>query len=41
MVGSVFSPRGTIRTFVVAIDIEEMGDGIAKISIAKLKEKEL
>jgi hypothetical protein len=39
--GSVFSPRGTIRTFVVAIDIQEMGDGTAKISLAKLKEKEV
>jgi hypothetical protein len=39
--GSVFSPRGTIRTFVVAIDIEELGDGTAKISLAKLKEKEV
>ena len=39
--GSVFSPRGTIRTFVVAIDIEELGDGTAKISLAKLKEKEI
>jgi hypothetical protein len=37
----VFSPRGTIRTFVVAIDIQELGDGTAKISLAKLKEKEL
>ena len=39
--GSVFSPRGTTRTFVVAIDIEELGDGTAKISLAKLKEKEV
>jgi hypothetical protein len=39
--GSVFSPRGTIRTFVFAIDIQEMGDGTAKISLAKLKEKEV
>jgi hypothetical protein len=37
----VFSPRGTIRTFVVAIDIQELGDGTAKISLAKLKEKEV
>ena len=37
----VFSPRGTIRTFVVAIDIQEMGDGTAKISLVKLKEKEV
>ena len=37
----VFSPRGTIRTFVVAIDIQELGDGTAKISLAKLKEKEI
>ena len=37
----VFSPRGTIRTFVIAIDIQELGDGTAKISLAKLKEKEV
>ena len=36
--GSVFSPKGTVRTFVIAIDIQELGDGTAKISLAKLKE---
>lgn len=40
-VGSVFSPRGTTRTFIIAIDIEEIGDGTAKISLAKLKDKEI
>ena len=39
--GSVFSPSGTIRTFIVAIDIEELGNGTAKISLAKLKDKEV
>ena len=37
----VFAPRGTRRTFVVGIDIEELGDGTAKITLAKLKEKEV
>lgn len=37
----VFSPRGTVRTFVIAFDIQELGDGTAKISLAKLKEKDL
>jgi len=36
--GIVFAPRGTIRTFVVAFDIQEMGDGTAKISLAKIKD---
>ena len=39
--GSVFAPRGTVRTFVIAIDIQELGDGTAKISLAKLKDKEI
>ena len=35
----VFSPQGVSRTFVVAIDIVELGDGTADISIAKVKQK--
>ena len=34
----VFSPRGTVRTFVIGIDIEEIGDGTAKISLTKYKD---
>ena len=41
MVGSVFSPRGTKRTFIVAIEIDEMGDGKANFTIVKLKEKDI
>jgi hypothetical protein len=37
----VFSPRGTRRTFNITLDIEELGDGTAKISLAKLKDKEV
>ena len=36
--GSVFSPKGTRRTFSVVFDIEEMGDGTAKITLGKVKE---
>ena len=39
--GSVFSPTGTKRTFIVAIEIDEQGDGTAKFAIVKLKEKEV
>ena len=39
--GSVFSPTGTKRTFAFGIEIEEQGDGTAKFSIVKLKEKEV
>ena len=39
--GSVFSPTGTKRTFIVAIEIDEQGDGTAKFSIVKLKEKDI
>ena len=39
--GQVFSPRGTIRTFNIAFDIQEMGDGTAKITLAKIKAQEL
>lgn len=38
---AVFAPRGTIRTFVIGIDIQELGDGTAKISLAKIKDKEV
>lgn len=41
MVGSVFSPQGTKRTFIVAIEIDEMGDGKANFAIVKLKEKDI
>ena len=40
-VGSVFSPTGTKRTFIVAIEIDELGDGTAKFAIVKLKEKDI
>jgi len=39
--GSVFQPSGTKRMFAIAIEIEELGDGTAKISLAKLKDKEI
>jgi len=31
----VFSPAGTVRTFVIALDIEEQGDGTVNITLAK------
>lgn len=37
--GSVFSPKGTVRTFILSIDIEEMGDGTVKITLAKDEKK--
>lgn len=39
--GIIFKPSGTVRTFIFALDIEENGDGTVKMSIAKIKEKEL
>ena len=39
--GSVFSPSGTVRTFNISIDLQEMGDGTARITLAKLKDKEV
>lgn len=35
--GVIFAPQGTIRTFNVSIEIQEIGDGTAKISLTKLK----
>lgn len=32
---SIFSPKGTVRTFVIAINLEESGGGEVKISLAK------
>ena len=37
----IFSPVGTIRTIIVAIDIKEIGDGTVELSLAKVKNKEL
>jgi len=34
--GAIFAPVGTIRTFNVSIEIQEQGDGTAKISLTKL-----
>jgi hypothetical protein len=39
---AIFSPAGIKRTFIIALDIEELGNGEINISLAKLKrEKEL
>ena len=35
--GAIFAPSGTIRTFNVSIEIQEIGDGTAKISLTKAK----
>ena len=35
--GAIFAPTGTTRTFNLSIEIQEMGDGTAKISLTKLK----
>ena len=32
---TVFAPAGTVRTFVIALDIEEQGNGSVKITLAK------
>jgi hypothetical protein len=32
---TTFAPAGVVRTFVIALDIEEEGDGKVKISLAK------
>lgn len=32
---TVFSPAGTVRSFPIIIDLEEVGDGTVKISIKK------
>ena len=37
--GAIFAPFGTTRTFVIAIDITEQGNGKAIITIAKLKKE--
>lgn len=33
----IFSPKGSVRSFVVSVDIEEQGDGTVKMSIGKVK----
>ena len=38
---SVWSPTGTKRTFALAFEIEELGDGTVKFNIVKLKEKDI
>lgn len=38
---TVFSPSGTTRSFIVAIDITENGDGTVEMSLAKMKQKEV
>ena len=37
----IFQPQGTVRTFFIALNFEENGDGTVKMSIAKVKDKEL
>jgi hypothetical protein len=37
--GAVFAPTGTVRTFLVAIELEENGDGTAKINIVNVAKK--
>ena len=38
---TVFAPVGQTRSFVVAIDVTELGDGTVEFSVAKLKQKEV
>ena len=38
---TIFTPQGTTRTFIIAIDITEKGDGTVEMSLAKVKTKEL
>ena len=38
---SVFSPAGVKRTFVIALEIEEGGNGEVIISLAKIKQPEV
>jgi hypothetical protein len=37
----IFQPSGTVRTFVLALNLEEMGDGTVKLTLAKIKDKEV
>lgn len=37
----IFAPSGTTRTFFIAIDITEKGDGTVEMTLAKLKTKDL
>ena len=38
---SVFSAMGTVRTFALAIDLKEMGDGKVQITCRQLKNKDI
>jgi hypothetical protein len=38
---TIFAPTGTTRSFVIALDITENGDGSVGFAIAKLKQKEV
>jgi hypothetical protein len=38
---AIFSPSGTKRTFIIALEIEERGNGIVDISLAKIKQPEI
>jgi hypothetical protein len=38
---AIFSPLGTKRTFLIALEIEEMGDGQVDITLAKIKQPEI
>jgi hypothetical protein len=38
---ALFSPQGTKRTFLIALDIEELGNGEVNISLAKIKQPEV
>lgn len=38
---AIFQPSGTVRTFVLALNLEEMGDGTVKLTLAKIKDKEV
>ena len=37
----VFSPAGTVRTFNLAIELTEKGDGTVEIGLAKIKAKDI
>jgi hypothetical protein len=38
---AIFSPSGTKRTFIIALEIEERGNGVVDISLAKIKQPEV
>jgi hypothetical protein len=38
---AIFSPSGTKRTFIIALEIEERGNGTVDISLAKIKQPDV